>query len=103
MEKQIKLSIEYTQDSDCMQQDNLGQNLTIRNESDGVGDDSYIIIETDRWAIDNIEEFIDILTDFKKRHDLIKNEIKEETKRITPRNFDSTTKGFDSITKKLPH
>ena len=64
----IKLIINYTQDSDCMQNDNLGQNLTIRTESDGVAD-SYFIIETDRWAFDDIQEFIDILTKFKNKYD----------------------------------
>jgi hypothetical protein len=64
----IKLTINYTQDSDCMQNDNLGQNLTIRTESDGVAD-SYFIIETDRWAFDDIQEFIDILTKFKNKYD----------------------------------
>ncbi len=65
---QVKISVEYMQDSDCMQSDNLGQNLTIRTESDGVGDGSYIIIETDRWAIDSIDEFIEILNDFKNKY-----------------------------------
>ena len=68
---QIKLQAEYTQESDCMQSDNLGQNLIIKTESDGVSSGNFFIIETDRWAFDDIDEFIEILKSFKEKCDLL--------------------------------
>jgi hypothetical protein len=71
-EADIKLQIEYRQESDCMQSDKLGQNLIIRTESDGVQSGNFFIIETDRWAFDDIEEFIEILKSFKTKCDSLK-------------------------------
>lgn len=67
-DSQIKLEIEYRQDSDCMQSDNFGQTLTVKTETDSVLSGHYFIIETERWAFDEIDELIAILKDFKSKY-----------------------------------
>lgn len=59
----------YTQDSDGQQDTEYedGQFLTIRSENCGGGD--YFIIETNRWAFDNIDELVDTLKQFKEKYD----------------------------------
>ncbi len=67
-DSQIKLEIEYRQDSDCMQSDSFGQTLIVKTETDGVLPGHYFIIETERWAFDEIDELIAILKDFKSKY-----------------------------------
>lgn len=75
MRIESKISLTFIQDSDCMQKDDFGQNLTISSETDGVADGHYFILQTDRWAFDNIDEMIELLKKFKQKYDLLeKNE-----------------------------
>jgi len=55
----------YYQDSDDCDTSTLGQELTITADDGGSG--KYFVIETKRWAMDNIEELIDILNDASER------------------------------------
>lgn len=49
----------------CDLHSNNYQNLKISMEDSGGG--FYYIIETERWAINDIDELINVLTDFKNR------------------------------------
>jgi len=59
----------FTQDSDCC--DSKEQYLTIKTQNGGGGD--FYVIETERWAFDNIPELINILKRFQTKHSLIKS------------------------------
>ncbi len=59
----------FTQDSDCC--DSKEQYLTIKTQNGGGGD--FYVIETERWAFDNIPELINILKRFQVKHSLIKS------------------------------
>lgn len=56
---------EYTQDADSTAEDQLGQVLKVSSKE--CGDGKYFVIETQRWAFDNIEELISVLRDAEKR------------------------------------
>jgi hypothetical protein len=60
----------FTQDSDCCDPGD-GQFLTIKTDNGGGGD--FYIIETERWAFDNIGEFILLLKRFQMKHQQIKS------------------------------
>jgi hypothetical protein len=51
----------YVQDSDCCQDKDVGQSLVIRTQDAGGG--AYVVIETERWAIDadEVDDFCDAL------------------------------------------
>jgi hypothetical protein len=72
--KQYLLSQEFqmtfTQDSDCCDSGD-GQFLTIKTQNGGGGD--FYVIETQRWAFDNITELIMTLKRFEAAHSLIKS------------------------------
>lgn len=58
-----KVSIKYVQEPDNYAEDSCSDNiLEIGTEPGG-----YFYIKTERWAFDNIEEFIHILKDFKNK------------------------------------
>jgi len=59
----------FTQDSDCC--DSKEQYLTIKTQNGGGGD--FYVIETERWAFDNIPELINVLKRFQTKHSLIKS------------------------------
>lgn len=70
-----RLEVTYTQGNDCTELSDLGQFLYISTANGGVGkEDDFFILETERWAIDNIEEFIETLKDFKSKYDRL-NEV----------------------------
>jgi hypothetical protein len=60
----------FTQDSDCCDSGD-GQFLKIKTQNGGDGD--FFIIETERWAFDNIAEFITVLKKFQMKHQLVKS------------------------------
>lgn len=57
-----KIQCEYTQDSDGCSRTNEPNTIELSTEPD-----QYIVIKTKRWAIDDIDEFIELLKDFKSR------------------------------------
>lgn len=61
-----RLSITYSQESDCCDDSQMGQELTITTETSDMTDFFYLI-NTERWAIDDVDDLVDILIDFKKR------------------------------------
>lgn len=61
-----KISIEYTQPADSNSDDI--QMLRISTEDAGAG--HYYVIETERWAFDDLNELMEVLQDFKKRLEL---------------------------------
>lgn len=61
-----RLSITYSQGADCCSEDQDIQEVTITTESSDLTD-FYYLINTERWAIDDVDDFVDILIDFKKR------------------------------------
>jgi len=65
----MNLKANYIQnaDSECLTQ--ADQVLKIWTENSGT-DEPYLVIKTDRWAFDNIEDLINLLNDFKSRYDL---------------------------------
>jgi len=58
----------FTQDVDCC--DTKDQFITIKTQNGGGGD--FYVIETERWAFDNIPELITILKRFEASDSLIK-------------------------------
>jgi hypothetical protein len=56
-----RVLVVYTQE--CDESSNNIQELKIFMEDNGAG--KYIVFETERWAIDNIDELVEILNDFK--------------------------------------
>jgi hypothetical protein len=56
-----EISITYSQECDESSQD--WQSLKIFTSDNGSR--KYIVFETERWAIDSIDELIEILNDFK--------------------------------------
>jgi hypothetical protein len=59
------VTITYTQEEDSCDRSNSPQELKIFTEDAGGG--KYIVFETERWAIDSIDELIEILNNFKTR------------------------------------
>lgn len=58
-----KVSVEYTQETDA---NSRGiQFLDVSTEDGGGG--VYYVLKTERWAFDDINDLIKILTDFEKR------------------------------------
>ena len=60
----------FTQDSDCCDSGD-GQFLTIKTENGGGGD--FYVIETERWAFDNIPELVNTLLRFYAKHQNVKS------------------------------
>jgi hypothetical protein len=56
-----EISITYSQECDESSQD--WQSIKIFTSDNGTG--KYIVFETERWAIDNIDELVEILNEFK--------------------------------------
>jgi hypothetical protein len=57
------VKVTYTQE--CDESSNDIQELKVFTEDNGAG--KYIVFSTERWAIDSIDELIEILNDFKTR------------------------------------
>ena len=62
----------FTQDKDCCSSED--QFITIKTQNGGGGD--FFVIETQRWAFDCIEDLVEVLYQFKGKHDRIKIEDK---------------------------
>lgn len=60
----------FTQEADCCDSGD-GQFLKIKTENGGGGD--FYVIETERWAFDNIPELVTILMRFYTKHQQIKS------------------------------
>lgn len=67
-----ELQMTFTQEADCC--DNREQYLTIKTQDGG----DFYVIETERWAFDNIPELIGILMKFYTKHKKIIKEYKNE-------------------------
>jgi hypothetical protein len=64
MKAQVEeVKVTYTQESDSCQSADEGQLLEVFTEDAGNG--KYIVFKTERWAIDSIDELVEILNDFK--------------------------------------
>lgn len=59
----------FTQDGDCC--DGEEQYLTIKTNNGGGGD--FYVIETNRWAFDNIPELVTVLMRFHAKHCQVKS------------------------------
>lgn len=66
-----ELQMTFTQDADCCKCNE--QYLTIKTQNGGGGD--FYVIETERWAFDNIPELVQTLMRFYNKHKKI--ELKE--------------------------
>ena len=60
-----EVSVTYIQDRDSCDKGSSFQELKVF--TDDAGNGKYIVFETERWAIDSIDEVIEILNDFKTR------------------------------------
>ena len=56
--------LEYIQNSDTWSD---GEIQTLKLKTEYVDDGKFFVMETSRWAFDNIEDLIEILKDFKNR------------------------------------
>ncbi|MFZ4617714.1 MAG: hypothetical protein ACOYM2_16145 [Rectinemataceae bacterium] len=58
--------LRYTQDEDSCDETGVGsQTLEVRTHDAGAG--KYLVIETQRWAMDSIDELVEVLRDAAKR------------------------------------
>jgi hypothetical protein len=64
------VSVTYTQEADCVSQNDEIQVIKIFTENNGIA--RFIVLETERWAISDIDELLEILKDFKQRAGLVK-------------------------------
>lgn len=64
-----ELQMTFTQEADCCSSEE--QYLTIKTQNGGGGD--FYVIETERWAFDNIPELITTLMRFYTKHKLIQS------------------------------
>lgn len=66
-----KMTIEYVQDLDCCQSEHeypdCCQTLTITTDDGGGGKFLRICTGSAGWSINNIDELVDLLNDFKQR------------------------------------
>lgn len=62
-----QLSAEYTQEADAAASLHNSDINQIKIFTQDAGGKPYLIIQTERWAFDNVEEFIDLLRDFESR------------------------------------
>ncbi len=63
----------FYQDADSNSDTPSGDNM-ITLEMEGIGFDmGYFVIKTERWAFDDIDEFVSLLQDFKDRCLMAKN------------------------------
>ncbi len=60
-----EISITYTQECD---ESNDWQSLKVFTSDNGAG--KFIVFETERWALDNIEELVAVLNDFKLKAEI---------------------------------
>ena len=65
-----EVSVTYVQDADSNSPDDEVQELIVARENAGGGD--YITISTTRWSINDVDELIAVLEDFKTRFPLQK-------------------------------
>ena len=59
------VSITYVQNQDCTESEEEVQALTITTRNNGMA--RFLNIKTENWSIENADELIDIINDFKKR------------------------------------
>lgn len=59
------VSITYLQNSDCTEEDENVQSITMSTRNNGVG--RFINIKTENWSFDDINELEDLIKDFKQR------------------------------------
>lgn len=59
------VSITYVQGSDCTQDEDGANSITISCLNNGCA--RFLCIKTERWSFDNIDSFVELLKDFKKR------------------------------------
>jgi len=57
--------LQYTQESDSCDPNDLGQAIDISAEEGGGG--KFFVIKTERWAFDSIGELVELLDDAAKR------------------------------------
>ena len=62
------MSITYLQNSDCTEEDENVQSITISTRNNGIG--RFINIKTENWSFDDVNEIINLVKDFKKRAEL---------------------------------
>lgn len=72
---EVHLRVTYSQEKDSMSLDDDVQFLDIFTQD--AGDGSYFVIETSRWAFDNVSELIAMLSDFQYRVRSASNDLQE--------------------------
>lgn len=67
----LEFKVVYSQDNDCMDEDQVnGQFLDIKIENGGGGD--FYVMSTNRWAFEKIEDLVQILQQFIEKHNKIR-------------------------------
>lgn len=60
--------VTYCQTNDCTESRNDVQTITLSARNNGVG--RFVNIKTESWSIDEIEDLVKLIKDFKKRANL---------------------------------
>lgn len=64
--KLVEITEVYSQDEDCCgRPDDICQQIEISTENGGGG--SYLVVKTERWAVDDIDELVRPMRDLLKR------------------------------------
>ncbi len=66
-----KFSITWDQETNSCDNTKLTQSLEIKTEN--CNDNEYLVLSTEKWNFKNIEDLIYILSEFKKKYDMMKN------------------------------
>lgn len=62
------VSITYLQNSDCTEEDENVQSITISTRNNGLG--RFMNIKTENWSFEDINELEELIKDFKQRAEL---------------------------------
>ncbi len=65
----LKLKADYIQAADSESDSDIDQLFEIWTENAGT-DEPYYVVKTERWAVNDIDDLIKLLNDFKSRYEL---------------------------------
>lgn len=66
-----RVEIGYTQEPDCVSDRDAFQEIKVWTENNGLA--RFICFKTERWAISDIDDMIELLKDFKERAGIVKD------------------------------
>ena len=59
------VSVTYIQNNDCTETESIVQTITLSTRNNGVS--RFINIKTDNWSISDVNDIVELISDFKNR------------------------------------